>query len=146
MFEIVAPELGPEEPGRRRRPLRQPAADVGAAGDVPAVGAAIHTERLLAVLERRSAMSGQAHPRPALQGPADGAVRRVLAQGRARGRKTGTARGYRGEIAGLPDVEVNFVSSSEIAQHLKTGAAHLGITGEDLIREQMADADERVAS
>ena len=41
-------------------------------------------------------------------------------------------------------MEVNFVSSSEIAQLLKSGAAHLGITGEDLIRETMADADERV--
>jgi ATP phosphoribosyltransferase len=39
---------------------------------------------------------------------------------------------------------VNLVSSSEIAQLLKTGKAHLGITGEDLIRETMAEADERV--
>lgn len=58
--------------------------------------------------------------------------------------RNGPARGYRGEIAGMPDVEVNFVSSGEIAQFLKTGAAHLGITGEDLIRETMADADQRV--
>ena len=58
--------------------------------------------------------------------------------------RSGPARGYKGEIDGLPGVEVNFVSSSEIAQFLKTGAAHLGITGEDLIREVMADADERV--
>ena len=39
---------------------------------------------------------------------------------------------------------MNFVSSSEIAQFLKTGSAHLGITGEDLIRETIADADQRV--
>jgi ATP phosphoribosyltransferase len=58
--------------------------------------------------------------------------------------RSGPARGYKGEIAGMPDVEVNFVSSGEIAQFLRTGAAHLGITGEDLIRETMADADERV--
>ena len=58
--------------------------------------------------------------------------------------KSGSPRGYKGEIAGLPDVEVNFVSSSEIAQFLKNGAAHLGITGEDLLRETMADCDERV--
>ena len=58
--------------------------------------------------------------------------------------RNGPARGYKGEIAGMPDVEVNFVSSGEIAQFLKTGAAHLGITGEDLIRETIADADERV--
>jgi len=54
------------------------------------------------------------------------------------------ARGYKGEIAELPGVEVNFVSALEIAQFLKSGTAHLGITGEDLIREIMADADQRV--
>jgi ATP phosphoribosyltransferase len=58
--------------------------------------------------------------------------------------RTGPARGYKGEIDGWPGVEVNFVSPSEIAQLLKTGAVHLGITGEDLIREAMADADQRV--
>jgi ATP phosphoribosyltransferase len=58
--------------------------------------------------------------------------------------RSGPARGYKGEIEGLPGVEVSFVSSSEIAQLLKTGAAHLGITGEDLIRESLADAGERV--
>ena len=59
-------------------------------------------------------------------------------------RSSGAARGYKAEIEGFPGVEVNLVSSSEIAQFLKTGAAHLGITGEDLIRETIADADERV--
>ena len=59
--------------------------------------------------------------------------------------KSGAARGYKGGIEGLPGVEVNFVSSSEIAQYLKTGAAHLGITGEDLLRETMADCDARVS-
>jgi ATP phosphoribosyltransferase len=58
--------------------------------------------------------------------------------------KSGSARGYKGDIAGLPGVEVNFVSSSEIAQLLKSGAAHLGITGEDLLRETIADCDERI--
>lgn len=58
---------------------------------------------------------------------------------------TGPARGYRGMILDLAaEIEVNFVSSSEIAQLLKAGTAHLGITGEDLIRETMHDADERV--
>jgi ATP phosphoribosyltransferase len=58
--------------------------------------------------------------------------------------RTGPARGYKAEIAGLPGVEVNLVSSAEIAQLLRTGAAHLGVTGEDLIRETIPDADERV--
>ncbi len=59
-------------------------------------------------------------------------------------RSAGAARGYKAEIEGFPGIEVNLVSSSEIAQLLKTGATHLGVTGEDLIRETMADADERV--
>jgi ATP phosphoribosyltransferase len=59
-------------------------------------------------------------------------------------RKTGNERGYRGEIAELPDVEVAFVSASEIAWYLKTGRVHLGVTGEDLVSEQMSDAASRV--
>jgi ATP phosphoribosyltransferase len=59
-------------------------------------------------------------------------------------RKVGHVRGYRGEIEGLPDVDVAYVSSSEIAAALKEGSVHLGITGEDLVRETMSDADTRV--
>lgn len=59
-------------------------------------------------------------------------------------RKVGNARGYRGEIEGLPEIEVVYVSSSEIAAALKAGSVHLGITGEDLVRETMSDADQRV--
>jgi ATP phosphoribosyltransferase len=60
-------------------------------------------------------------------------------------RKSGAQRGYRGEIEGFGDIEVHFVSSSEIAQLLRSGEAHIGITGEDLVREQIADAGDRVA-
>jgi ATP phosphoribosyltransferase len=51
------------------------------------------------------------------------------------------ARDYRGTLAGVPDVEVVFLSASEIVNQLAQGSAHLGITGEDLVREQIADAD-----
>lgn len=50
------------------------------------------------------------------------------------------ARDYRGAIAGLPGVEVAFLSASEIVSRLARGEAHLGVTGEDLVREQIADA------
>lgn len=59
-------------------------------------------------------------------------------------RKTGNERGYRGELAELPEVDVAFISASEIAWHLKTGRVHLGVTGEDLVSEQMSDAATRV--
>ena len=54
------------------------------------------------------------------------------------------ARDYRGTIAGLDNVEIAYVSASEIAAQLARGAVHLGITGEDLIRENIHDADKRV--
>lgn len=59
-------------------------------------------------------------------------------------KKVGHARGYRGEIEDLPGIDVAYVSSSEIAAALKAGSVHLGITGEDLVRESMSDADTRV--
>jgi len=55
------------------------------------------------------------------------------------------ARDYRGAIADLADVEVAFLSASEIVGQLANGAAHLGVTGEDLVREQVAEADQRLA-
>lgn len=54
------------------------------------------------------------------------------------------ARDYRGTIAGLDNVEIAYLSASEIASQLARGAIHLGITGEDLIRESIQDADRRV--
>ncbi len=54
------------------------------------------------------------------------------------------AREYRGGIAGLDNVEVAYLSAADITSQLAQGAAHLGITGEDLLREMIARTDERV--
>ncbi|MEJ2624237.1 MAG: ATP phosphoribosyltransferase [Pseudolabrys sp.] len=54
------------------------------------------------------------------------------------------ARDYRGAVVGLDGVEVAYLSASEITGQLAQGAVHLGVTGEDLVREQMPDADSRV--
>jgi ATP phosphoribosyltransferase len=54
------------------------------------------------------------------------------------------ARDYRGAVAGLDDVEVAYLSASEITTQLAAGAVHLGVTGEDLVREMIPDADKRV--
>ncbi|MEZ5839409.1 MAG: ATP phosphoribosyltransferase [Hyphomicrobiales bacterium] len=56
----------------------------------------------------------------------------------------GGARNYRGRIAGLDGVEIAFLSASEIARELAQGGVHLGVTGEDLIRESIPGADEKV--
>lgn len=58
--------------------------------------------------------------------------------------KASGERGYRGTIAGLEGAEVAFLSASEIVSQLASGAAHIGITGEDLVREQLSDADAAV--
>ncbi|MBY0397217.1 MAG: ATP phosphoribosyltransferase [Thermoleophilia bacterium] len=58
-------------------------------------------------------------------------------------RKPANARGYRGTCDEFPGLEVAFVSASEIARHVLSGAAHFGITGEDLVREYGADDDTR---
>jgi ATP phosphoribosyltransferase len=54
------------------------------------------------------------------------------------------AREYRGGIAGLDNVEVAYLSAADITSQLAQGAAHLGITGEDLVREMIPDAETRV--
>jgi ATP phosphoribosyltransferase len=54
------------------------------------------------------------------------------------------ARDYRGAVAGLPGVDVAFLSASEIVGQLAAGAAHFGVTGEDLVREKVPDADSRL--
>jgi len=53
-------------------------------------------------------------------------------------------RDYRGTVAGFEGVEIAYVSASEIASSLAQGSVHLGITGEDLVREMIPRAEERV--
>ena len=54
------------------------------------------------------------------------------------------ARDYRGTVAGLDGVEIAYLSASEITSQLAAGSVHLGVTGEDLVREMIAEADKRV--
>jgi ATP phosphoribosyltransferase len=54
------------------------------------------------------------------------------------------ARDYRGSLKELAGVEIAFLSASEIVRELAAGNLHFGVTGEDLIRESIADADDRV--
>ncbi len=58
--------------------------------------------------------------------------------------KVGSARDYRGAVQGRSDIEIHFVSASEIAQLLRQGDVHLGVTGEDLMREATVEVDHRV--
>ncbi len=54
------------------------------------------------------------------------------------------ARDYRGALAGVEGVEIAFLSASDITTQLAAGAVHLGVTGEDLVRETIPDAEARV--
>jgi ATP phosphoribosyltransferase len=54
------------------------------------------------------------------------------------------AREYRGMVEGVEGVEVAYLSAAEIATGLAQGAIHLGVTGEDLVREMIPDMESRV--
>jgi ATP phosphoribosyltransferase len=54
------------------------------------------------------------------------------------------ARDYRGAISGFDGVEIAYLSAAEITQQLSQGAAHLGVTGEDLVREMIPQSDKRI--
>jgi|WetSurMetagenome_2_1015567.scaffolds.fasta_scaffold138146_1 ATP phosphoribosyltransferase len=56
----------------------------------------------------------------------------------------GGARGYRAALTGIEGVEAPLLSSSDIASALDAGDVHLGVVGEDLLRERGGDIDERV--
>jgi len=56
---------------------------------------------------------------------------------------SGGARGYLASLKGLPSAQVRLLSAADIADALGAGEAHIGITGEDLLRER-GDLESRV--
>jgi ATP phosphoribosyltransferase len=59
-------------------------------------------------------------------------------------RQAAGARGYRATLSGLAGIDVMLLSASEIAAALFAGDVHMGVTGEDLIRETAPQIDERI--
>lgn len=55
--------------------------------------------------------------------------------------KRAGVRGYTGTLVGFEEVEIAYLSASEIAARLRDGSVHFGITGEDLLREEVPDLD-----
>ena len=49
------------------------------------------------------------------------------------------SRGYSGSLPDLKNVQVEYVSAGDIAARLADGSVHMGITGEDLLREEIID-------
>ena len=54
-------------------------------------------------------------------------------------------RRYRARVEGRDDIEVAFLSASEIARELGQGGVDLGVTGEDLVQETIPEWEKRVA-
>lgn len=53
-------------------------------------------------------------------------------------------RSYRARVKGLAGFEILFLSASEIARELGNGGVDMGVTGEDLVRETIANSEDRV--
>ena len=58
-------------------------------------------------------------------------------------RSSGGVRGYSAALDGLDTVQVRLASAGDIAASLALGDVHLGVTGEDLLREQPAEGADR---
>ncbi|PWE57954.1 ATP phosphoribosyltransferase [Metarhizobium album] len=56
----------------------------------------------------------------------------------------GNERSYRGRVEGWDDIEIAFLSASEISREIGNGSVDFGVTGEDLVREGLAEADRRM--
>src|SRR5688500_306804 len=59
--------------------------------------------------------------------------------------RSGTERGYRGQLKGIDGIEVAFLSAAEIAQNLREGKIDFGITGADLLWEKSSAEENLVA-
>lgn len=54
-------------------------------------------------------------------------------------RRTGSDREYAGAVDGVEGVALVLLSAGEIPRELSAGRIHLGVTGSDLVREQLSD-------
>ena len=59
-------------------------------------------------------------------------------------RRTGDAREYAGAVEGAEGVTLVLLSAGEIPRELAAGRIHLGVTGSDLVREDLADWEAEV--
>ncbi len=54
-------------------------------------------------------------------------------------RRTGAEREYSGAVEGMAGVELVLLAASEVPRELEAGRIDLGVTGTDLVREELAD-------
>lgn len=60
-------------------------------------------------------------------------------------RRTGAGREYAGAVEGVAGVDLVLVAAAEVPRELASGRLHLGVTGTDLVREELADWQSVVA-
>lgn len=60
-------------------------------------------------------------------------------------RRSGSGREYAGRVDGAAGVELVLLAAGEIPRELAAGRLHLGVTGQDLVREEIPDWEERLA-
>ncbi|MEM9524835.1 MAG: ATP phosphoribosyltransferase, partial [Pseudomonadota bacterium] len=58
--------------------------------------------------------------------------------------RVGSEREYAGFVEGIEDVELRLLSVGEIPRELAAGRLHLGASGSDLVREKLANWEQRV--
>ena len=58
--------------------------------------------------------------------------------------RSGSEREYAGSVAGIDGVEMVLLSAGEIPRELGAGRIHLGVTGQDMVRERLANWDQQV--
>jgi ATP phosphoribosyltransferase len=59
--------------------------------------------------------------------------------------RSGAGREYRGSVRGVEGIELVLLSAAEIPRELAAGRLHLGVTGQDLVREGIPRWEERLA-
>ena len=70
------------------------------------------------------------------------ATEELFARANLKLERAGAARNYRGRLGGIDSMEIAFLSAPEIVAALAEGAADLGVTGEDLLRDAVAGEEE----
>jgi ATP phosphoribosyltransferase len=58
--------------------------------------------------------------------------------------RAGAGREYAGRVEGAPGVALALLSAAEIPRALAAGRLHLGVTGQDLVREEIPDWPDRL--
>ncbi len=113
---------------------------LGAKDHIPAVGFSLWLDRIEATRERLH----DHHHCAALQGRMKEDASAIFARAGMNIVSVGNDRSYRGRVEGWDDVEIAFLSASEISREVGSGLVDFGVTGEDLMREEWAEVDSRV--